>query len=111
MNIDGVEPTAGTFENSSYTCPVPSTWPPSGELTNEAASDFHELHRGAKRARPRAEDYIPVSGVEPFESNGATGSVTVSGSSSFLMQKLIEGYNTNQTDVSIDCRPMTPPPA
>ena len=45
-----------------------------------------------------------MSGVEAFESNGASGSVTVSGSSSVspLMQKLIEGYNTVNPNVDIE---------
>ena len=43
----------------------------------------------------------PCPALEPFESNGASGTVTVSGSSSVspLMQKLIEGYNTVNPNV------------
>ena len=75
-----------------------------GELTNEAAQDFMNYIMSEEGQAIVAEDYIPVSGVEPFESNGASGTVTVSGSSSVspLMQKLIEGYNTVNPNVEIE---------
>ena len=104
VNIDGVEPTAGNIENGTYTVSRPFNVATKGELTNEAAQDFMNYIMSEEGQAIVAEDYIPVSGVEPFESNGATGSVTVSGSSSVspLMQKLIEGYNTVNPDVSIE---------
>ena len=104
VNIDGVEPTAENIENGSYTVSRPFNVATKGELTNEAAQDFMNYIMSEEGQAIVAEDYIPVSGVEPFESNGATGSVTVSGSSSVspLMQKLIEGYNTVNPDVSIE---------
>ena len=100
VNIDGVEPTAENIENGTYTVSRPFNVATKGELTNEAAQDFMNEEGQAIVA----EDYIPVSGVEPFESNGASGTVTVSGSSSVspLMQKLIEGYNTVNPNVEIE---------
>ena len=104
VNIDGVEPTAENIENGTYTVSRPFNVATKGELTNEAAQDFMNYIMSEEGQAIVAEDCIPVSGVEPFESNGATGSVTVSGSSSVspLMQKLIEGYNTVNPDVSIE---------
>ena len=104
VNIDGVEPTAENIENGTYTVSRPFNVATKGELTNEAAQDFMNYIMSEEGQAIVAEDYIPVSGVEPFESNGASGSVTVSGSSSVspLMQKLIEGYNTVNPDVSIE---------
>lgn len=104
VNIDGVEPTAENIENGTYTVSRPFNVATKGELTNEAAQDFMNYIMSEEGQAIVAEDYIPVSGVEPFESNGASGSVTVSGSSSVspLMQKLIEGYNTVNPNVSIE---------
>ena len=104
VNIDGVEPTAENIENGTYTVSRPFNVATKGELTNEAAQDFMNYIMSEEGQAIVAEDYIPVSGVEPFESNGASGTVTVSGSSSVspLMQKLIEGYNTVNPNVSIE---------
>ena len=104
VNIDGVEPTAENIENGTYTVSRPFNVATKGELTNEAAQDFMNYIMSEEGQAIVAEDYIPVAGVEPFESNGASGSVTVSGSSSVspLMQKLIEGYNTVNPNVSIE---------
>ncbi len=105
VKIDGVEPTAENIENGSYTVSRPFNVATKGELTNEAAQDFMNYIMSAEgQAIVAEEGYIPVTGVEAFESNGATGSVTVSGSSSVspLMQKLIEGYNAVNPDVSIE---------
>ena len=104
VNIDGVEPTAENIENGTYTVSRPFNVATKGELTNEAAQDFMNYIMSEEGQTIVAEDYIPVSGVEPFESNGASGTVTVSGSSSVspLMQKLIEGYNTVNPNVEIE---------
>ena len=104
VNIDGVEPTAENIENGTYTVSRPFNVATKGELTNEAAQDFMNYIMSEEGQAIVAEDYIPISGVEAFESNGASGTVTVSGSSSVspLMQKLIEGYNTVNPNVSIE---------
>ena len=104
VNIDGVEPTAENIENGSYTVSRPFNVATKGELTNEAAQDFMNYIMSEEGQAIVAEDYIPISGVEAFESNGASGTVTVSGSSSVspLMQKLIEGYNTVNPNVEIE---------
>ena len=104
VNIDDVEPTAENIENGTYTVSRPFNVATKGELTNEAAQDFMNYIMSEEGQAIVAEDYIPISGVEAFESNGASGTVTVSGSSSVspLMQKLIEGYNTVNPNVEIE---------
>ena len=104
VKIDGVEPTAENIENGSYTVSRPFNVATKGELTNEAAQDFMNYIMSEEGQAIVAEDYIPVADVEAFESNGASGSVTVSGSSSVspLMQKLIEGYNAVNPNVDIE---------
>ena len=104
VNIDGGEPTAENIENGTYTVSRPFNVATKGELTNEAAQDFMNYIMSEEGQAIVAEDYIPISGVEAFESNGASGTVTVSGSSSVspLMQKLIEGYNTVNPNVEIE---------
>ena len=104
VKIDGVEPTAENIENGSYTVSRPFNVATKGELTNEAAQDFMNYIMSEEGQAIVAEDYIPVADVEAFESNGASGSVTISGSSSVspLMQKLIEGYNAVNPSVDIE---------
>ena len=104
VKIDGVEPTAENIENGSYTVSRPFNVATKGELTNEAAQDFMNYIMSTEGQAIVAEDYIPVADVEAFESNGASGSVTISGSSSVspLMQKLIEGYNAVNPNVEIE---------
>ena len=104
VKIDGVEPTAENIENGSYTVSRPFNVATKGELTNEAAQDFMNYIMSEEGQAIVAEDYIPVADVEAFESNGASGSVTISGSSSVspLMQKLIEGYNAVTPNVDIE---------
>ena len=104
VKIDGVEPTAENIENGSYTVSRPFNVATKGELTNEAAQDFMNYIMSTEGQAIVAEDYIPVTDVEAFESNGASGSVTISGSSSVspLMQKLIEGYNAVNPNVDIE---------
>ena len=104
VKIDGVEPTAENIENGSYTVSRPFNVATKGELTNEAAQDFMNYIMSTEGQAIVAEDYIPVADVEAFESNGASGSVTISGSSSVspLMQKLIEGYNAVNPNVDIE---------
>ena len=104
VKIDGVEPTAENIENGSYTVSRPFNVATKGELTNEAAQDFMNYIMSEEGQAIVAEDYIPVADVEAFESNGASGSVTISGSSSVspLMQKLIEGYNAVNPNVEIE---------
>ena len=104
VKIDGVEPTAENIENGSYTVSRPFNVAAKGELTNEAAQDFMNYIMSEEGQAIVAEDYIPVADVEAFESNGASGSVTISGSSSVspLMQKLIEGYNAVNPNVDIE---------
>ena len=104
VKIDGVEPTAENIENGSYTVSRPFNVATKGELTNEAAQDFMNYIMSEEGQAIVAEDYIPVADVEAFESNGASGSVTISGSSSVspLMQKLIEGYNAVNPNVDIE---------
>ena len=104
VKIDGVEPTAENIENGSYTVSRPFNVATKGELTNEAAQDFMNYIMSTEGQAIVAEDYIPVADVKAFESNGASGSVTISGSSSVspLMQKLIEGYNAVNPNVDIE---------
>ena len=104
VKIDGVEPTAENIENGSYTVSRPFNVATKGELTNEAAQDFMNYIMSEEGQAIVAEDYIPVADVEAFESNGTSGSVTISGSSSVspLMQKLIEGYNAVNPNVDIE---------
>lgn len=103
--IDGAEPTAENIENGSYTVSRPFNVATKGELTNEAAQDFMNYIMSTEgQAIVEEEGYIPVADVEEFTSTNPSGSVTVSGSSSVspLMEKLKEGYEALNPNVTIE---------
>ena len=103
--IDGAEPTAENIESGSYTVSRPFNVATKGELQNEAAQDFMNYIMSTEgQAIVEEEGYIPVSDVEAFTSTNPSGSVTISGSSSVspLMEKLKEGYEAVNSNVTIE---------
>lgn len=103
--IDGAEPTAENIESGSYTVSRPFNVATKGELTNEAAQDFMNYIMSTEgQAIVEEKGYIPVSDTKAFTSTNPSGSVTISGSSSIapLMEKLKEGYETVNANVTIE---------
>ncbi len=103
--IDGAEPTAENIESGSYTVSRPFNVATKGELTNEAAQDFMNYIMSTEgQAIVEEKGYIPVSDTKAFTSTNPSGSVTISGSSSIapLMEKLKEGYEAVNANVTIE---------
>lgn len=103
--IDGAEPTAENIESGSYTVSRPFNVATKGELTNEAAQDFMNYIMSTEgQAIVEEKGYIPVSDTKAFTSTNPSGSVTISGSSSVspLMEKLKEGYEAINANVTIE---------
>lgn len=104
VNIDGAEATTENVLDGSYTISRPFNIATKGDLS-EAAQDFMQYILSAEGQKVVSDNgYIPVDeGAEAFASNGASGEVTVAGSSSVtpVMEKLKEAYEAVNSNVSI----------
>lgn len=104
VNIDGAEATTENVLDGSYTISRPFNIATKGDLS-EAAQDFMQYILSAEGQQVVSDNgYIPVDeGAEAFTSNGASGEVTVAGSSSVtpVMEKLKEAYEEINSNVSI----------
>lgn len=104
VNIDGAEATTENVLDGSYTISRPFNVATKGDLS-EAAQDFMQYILSAEGQQVVSDNgYIPVDeGAEAFTSNGASGEVTVAGSSSVtpVMEKLKEAYEEINSNVSI----------
>ena len=65
VNIDAWSPLPRTLKTAPTPCPVPSMWPPR-RADQRGCPGLHELHHERRGQAIVAEDYIPVSGVEPL---------------------------------------------
>lgn len=104
VKIDGVEATAENVANNTYSVARPFNIATKGELS-DAAQDFINYILSAE-GQTIIEDngYIKVSDAGAYESNGASGTVKISGSSSVtpVMEKIKEAYGKVNTNVSIE---------
>ena len=102
VTVGGVEASAETVADGSYTLARPFNIVTNGEPTDEVAIDFIGFCMSADgQALATEEGYIGGEGAE-YTSTQPSGSLTVGGSSSVspLMEKLIEAYaevNPNAT--------------
>lgn len=102
VTVDGVEASAETVADGSYTLARPFNIVTNGEPTDEVAVDFIGFCMSADgQALATEEGYIGGEGAE-YTSAQPSGNITVGGSSSVspLMEKLIEAYaevNPNAT--------------
>lgn len=104
VKIDGAEATTENVLDGSYTISRPFNVATKGDLS-EAAQDFMNYILSADGQQVVADNgYIPVSAdAEKFTSNGASGDITVAGSSSVtpVMEKLKEAYEAVNSNVNI----------
>lgn len=104
VKIDGAEATTENVLDGSYTVSRPFNVATKDGLS-EAAQDFMKYILSAEGQKVVADNgYIPVDdGAEAFTSNGASGNVTVAGSSSVtpVMEKLKEAYEEVNSNVKI----------
>lgn len=105
LKIEGVEATTENVENGSYPISRPfNLIVKDGEALSDAAQDFYNYILSTDAANViTQEGYIAV-GTGTYESNGASGSVVVAGSSSVtpVMTKLKEAYEQINANVTVD---------
>ena len=104
VTVGGVEASAETVADGSYTLARPFNIVTNGEPTDEAAIDFIGFCMSADgQALATEEGYIGGEGAE-YTSTQPSGSLTVGGSSSVspLMEKLIEAYAEVNPNVTIE---------
>ena len=104
LAIDGADATAENVKNGSYTLARPFNIATKGQPTG-VAKDFINFILSKEGQEIVSHGYIPVNdAAQPFQTDGASGAITVGGSSSVspIMEKLIEGYKTANPAASID---------
>ena len=104
VTVGGVEASAETVADGTYTLARPFNIVTNGEPTDEAAVDFIGFCMSADgQALATEEGYIGGEGAE-YTSTQPSGSLTVGGSSSVspLMEKLIEAYAEVNPNVTIE---------
>lgn len=104
LSIDGAEASTENVLNGSYQISRPFNIATKGELS-DAAQDFVNYILSAEGQKVINDNgYIQIDDkAEAFQSNGATGEITVAGSSSVtpVMEKLKEAYEEVNSGVSI----------
>ena len=104
LSIDGAEASTENVLNGSYKISRPFNIATKGELS-EATQDFVNYILSAEGQKVINDNgYIQIDDkAEAFKSNGATGEITVAGSSSVtpVMEKLKEAYEAVNSGVSI----------
>ncbi len=103
LNVDGVEASAENINNGTYSIYRPFNVATKGELS-PATEDFMNYIMSIEGQEIVGQSYISVDATSNFVSNGASGKVIVSGSSSVtpIMEKLIEGYKVVNPNVTIE---------
>ena len=94
VSIDGAEATVENIKNGTYTIARPFNIATKGEVSDIAQDFINYIMSAEGQAVITENGYIGSDDAAAFESNGATGKVTVSGSSSVtpVMEKLKEAY-------------------
>ena len=104
LSIDGTEASAENVLNGSYKISRPFNIATKGDLS-DATQDFINYILSAEGQKVINDNgYIQIDDkAEAFQSNGATGEITVAGSSSVtpVMEKLKEAYEEVNSGVSI----------
>ena len=104
LKVDGAEATAANVKSGTYKISRPFNIATKGTVS-EVTQDFINYIMSAEGQAVITENgYIGSDDAAAFESNGATGKVTVSGSSSVtpVMQKLLEAYQKVNTGAKIE---------
>lgn len=104
VKIDGVEATAENVANNTYSVARPFNIATKGELSDAAQDFIHYILSAEGQTIIEDNGYIKVSDAGAYESNGASGTVKISGSSSVtpVMEKIKEAYGKVNTNVSIE---------
>ena len=104
LKIDGAEPTVDNINNGSYAISRPFNIATKGEVS-DIAQDFINYIMSADGQQVIADDgYISVAQGDTFTSTGASGKITIDGSSSVspVMEKLVEAYKAVNPNAEIE---------
>ncbi|MBO5352127.1 MAG: substrate-binding domain-containing protein [Lachnospiraceae bacterium] len=104
VKIDGVTPSVANIKNGSYSIYRPFNIAVKEGLSDVAQDFINYILSAEGQAVIEGAGYITVSENGSFVSNGATGKITVAGSSSVspVMQKLKEAYLAVNTGAEIE---------
>ena len=104
VSIDGAEATVENIKNGTYTIARPFNIATKGEVSDVAQDFINYIMSAEGQAVITEAGYIGSDDAAAFESNGATGKVTVSGSSSVtpVMEKLAEAYQKVNTGAQVE---------
>ena len=104
VSIDGAEATVENIKNGTYTIARPFNIATKGEVSDIAQDFINYIMSAEGQAVITENGYIGSDDAAAFESNGATGKVTVSGSSSItpVMEKLKEAYTAVNSGAEIE---------
>ena len=105
LKVDGVEPSADTVADGSYSISRPFNLVlKDGENLSDAAQDFYNYIMSKDAAEVINKEGYVAQGAAAYTSNGAKGNVVVAGSSSVtpVMTKLKEAYASVNPDVTVD---------
>lgn len=103
VTVDGVEATAENVENGEYAVSRPFLICTTGEVSELGQDFMNFILSDEGQAVVEEEGYIPMETTGAFTTNGATGDLTVGGSSSVtpVMEKLAEAYQKINTEANI----------
>lgn len=103
VTVDGVEATAENVENGEYAVSRPFLICTTGEVSELGQDFMNFILSDEGQAVVEEEGYIPMETTGAFTTTGATGDLTVGGSSSVtpVMEKLAEAYQKINTEANI----------
>ena len=106
VQINGVDATPANVSNGSYVVSRPFNIVTKSDGVSDAAQDFiNYILSDEGQAIVEQEDFIKTDATGAYESNGTTGkTISVAGSSSVtpVMEKLAEGYEAVNKDVTVE---------
>ncbi|MBE6119070.1 MAG: phosphate ABC transporter substrate-binding protein [Erysipelotrichaceae bacterium] len=103
VTVDGVEATVENVESGEYTVSRPFLVCTTEEISELGQDFMNFIMSDEGQAIVEEEGYIPRETTGAFTSNGASGDLTVGGSSSVtpVMEKLAEAYEKINTDANV----------
>ena len=106
VQINGVDATPANVSNGSYVVSRPFNIVTKSDGVSDAAQDFiNYILSDEGQAIVEQEDFIKTDATGAYKSNGTTGkTISVAGSSSVtpVMEKLAEGYEAVNKDVTVE---------
>lgn len=104
VSIEGVEATTENVGNGSYSISRPFNIVTGDDLSDAAQDFINYILSDEGQAVIEEEGYISIGSEGAYESNGASGTVSVSGSTSVspVMEKLKEAYEEINGDVTVE---------